>query len=67
MGAGDLLEAFEGPVTSKLPESGLARFEYRRMLGEPVRRQEDPTFLRGESLYTVDLNQRRPAYAYIVT
>ena len=35
-------------------------------IGEPVRRQEDPTLLRGEGRYTDDLNEPGQAYAYIV-
>jgi carbon-monoxide dehydrogenase large subunit len=36
------------------------------MIGEPVRRTEDPTLLRGEGHYTDDLNEPGQAYAYIV-
>src|SRR5687767_3947607 len=36
------------------------------MIGQPVRRTEDPTLLRGEGRYTDDLNQPGQAYAYIV-
>jgi len=36
------------------------------MIGEPVRRTEDPTLLRGEGRYTDDLNEPGQAYAYIV-
>jgi len=35
-------------------------------IGEPVRRTEDPTLLRGEGRYTDDLNEPGQAYAYIV-
>jgi carbon-monoxide dehydrogenase large subunit len=35
-------------------------------IGEPVRRQEDPTLLRGEGRYTDDLNEPGQAYAYVV-
>src|SRR4026208_1162931 len=45
--------------TTRLPQS-----DYR--IGEPVRRQEDPTLLRGEGRYTDDLNEPGQAYAYIV-
>jgi carbon-monoxide dehydrogenase large subunit len=36
------------------------------MIGEPVRRTEDPTLLRGEGRYTDDLHEPGQAYAYIV-
>ena len=36
------------------------------MIGQPVRRTEDPTLLRGEGRYTDDLNEPGQAYAYIV-
>src|SRR5688572_30476903 len=36
------------------------------MIGEPVRRQEDPSLLRGEGRYTDDLNEPKQAYAYLV-
>jgi len=36
------------------------------MIGEPVRRTEDPTLLRGEGRYTDDLSEPGQAYAYIV-
>lgn len=36
------------------------------MIGEPLRRTEDPTLLRGEGRYTDDLNEAGQAYAYIV-
>jgi carbon-monoxide dehydrogenase large subunit len=36
------------------------------MIGEPARRTEDPTLLRGEGRYTDDLNEPGQAYAYIV-
>ncbi len=36
------------------------------MIGEPLRRTEDPTLLRGEGRYTDDLNEPGQAYAYIV-
>src|SRR5687768_5946590 len=36
------------------------------MIGEPVRRTEDPTLLRGEGRYTDDLNEPGQAHAYIV-
>ena len=36
------------------------------MIGEPVRRTEDPVLLRGEGRYTDDLNEPGQAYAYIV-
>jgi CO/xanthine dehydrogenase Mo-binding subunit len=36
------------------------------MIGESVRRTEDPTLLRGEGRYTDDLNEPGQAYAYIV-
>src|SRR5512134_2142563 len=36
------------------------------MVGEPVRRTEDPTLLRGEGRYTDDLNEPGQAYLYIV-
>src|SRR5688572_21145316 len=36
------------------------------MIGEPVRRTEDPTLLRGEGRYTDDINEPGQAYAYIV-
>jgi carbon-monoxide dehydrogenase large subunit len=36
------------------------------MIGEPVRRTEDPALLRGEGRYTDDLNEPGQAYAYIV-
>src|SRR6266850_1857284 len=35
-------------------------------IGEPVRRTEDPTLLRGEGRYTDDLNEPGQAYAHIV-
>ena len=38
--------------------------EYR--IGEPVRRTEDPTLLRGEGRYTDDLNEPGQAYAHMV-
>src|SRR3989454_11620006 len=42
----------------------LAHPEYR--IGEPVRRTEDPTLLRGEGRYTDDLNDPGQAYAHMV-
>ena len=39
---------------------------YPAMIGEPVRRTEDPTLLRGEGRYTDDLSEPGQAYAYIV-
>src|SRR2546426_6474337 len=45
-------------------EASLAQAEYR--IGEPVRRTEDPTLLRGEGRYTDDLNEPGQAYAHIV-
>src|SRR5687767_12306166 len=36
------------------------------MIGEPVRRTEDPTLLRGEGRYTDDLSEPGQAYAYIL-
>src|SRR5688572_4059896 len=36
------------------------------MIGEPVRRTEDPVLLRGEGRYTDDLNEPGQVYAYIV-
>jgi len=36
------------------------------MIGEPVRRTEDPALLRGEGRYTDDLNEPGQAYLYIV-
>ncbi len=36
------------------------------MIGQPVRRTEDPALLRGEGRYTDDLNEPGQAYAYIV-
>src|SRR5687768_2403589 len=36
------------------------------MIGQPVRRTEDPSLLRGEGRYTDDLNEPGQAYAYIV-
>jgi carbon-monoxide dehydrogenase large subunit len=36
------------------------------MIGEPVRRTEDPALLRGEGRYTDDLNEPGQAYAYVV-
>jgi carbon-monoxide dehydrogenase large subunit len=36
------------------------------MIGQPIRRTEDPTLLRGEGRYTDDLNEPGQAYAYIV-
>src|SRR5688572_3085879 len=36
------------------------------MIGQPVRRTEDPTLLRGEGRYTDDLNEPGQAYAYIL-
>ena len=36
------------------------------MIGQPLRRTEDPTLLRGEGRYTDDLNEPGQAYAYIV-
>jgi carbon-monoxide dehydrogenase large subunit len=42
----------------------LARPEYA--IGEPVRRTEDPTLLRGEGRYTDDLNEPGQAYAHMV-
>ena len=39
---------------------------YPGMIGEPVRRTEDPTLLRGEGRYTDDLNEPGQAYAYMV-
>jgi carbon-monoxide dehydrogenase large subunit len=39
---------------------------YASMIGEPVRRSEDPALLRGEGRYTDDLNEPGQAYAYIV-
>src|SRR5467141_4980756 len=38
--------------------------EYR--IGDPVRRTEDPTLLRGEGRYTDDLNEPGQAYAHMV-
>jgi carbon-monoxide dehydrogenase large subunit len=35
-------------------------------IGEPVRRTEDPTLLRGEGHYTDDLNEPGQAYAHMV-
>src|SRR3989454_9288078 len=35
-------------------------------IGEPVRRTEDPTLLRGEGRYTDDLNELGQAYAHMV-
>jgi carbon-monoxide dehydrogenase large subunit len=35
-------------------------------IGEPVRRTEDPTLLRGEGRYTDDLNEPEQAYAHMV-
>jgi len=35
-------------------------------VGQPVRRTEDPTLLRGDGRYTDDLNEPGQAYAYIV-
>src|SRR5213596_109493 len=35
-------------------------------IGEPVRRTEDPTLLRGEGRYTDDLNEPGQAYAHMV-
>ena len=35
-------------------------------IGEPVRRTEDPTLLRGQGRYTDDINEPGQAYAYIV-
>jgi carbon-monoxide dehydrogenase large subunit len=35
-------------------------------IGEPVRRTEDPTLLRGQGRYTDDVNEPGQAYAYIV-
>ncbi len=35
-------------------------------VGEPVRRTEDPTLLRGQGRYTDDINEPGQAYAYIV-
>src|SRR5689334_25368701 len=35
-------------------------------VGQPVRRTEDPTLLRGEGRYTDDLNEPGQAYAFIV-
>ena len=45
-------------------EAPLAHPEYR--IGEPVRRTEDPTLLRGEGRYTDDLNEPGQAYAHMV-
>src|SRR5438876_4486530 len=45
-------------------EAPLAHPEYR--IGEPVRRTEDPTLLRGEGHYTDDLNEPGQAYAHMV-
>jgi carbon-monoxide dehydrogenase large subunit len=42
----------------------VAHPEYR--IGEPVRRTEDPTLLRGEGRYTDDLNEPEQAYAHMV-
>ena len=39
---------------------------YPGMIGEPVRRTEDPTLLRGEGRYTDDLSEPGQAYAYMV-
>src|SRR5688500_14560228 len=39
---------------------------YPSMIGEPLRRTEDPTLLRGEGRYTDDVNEPGQAYAYIV-
>ena len=36
------------------------------MIGQPVRRTEDPALLRGEGRYTDDLNEPGQAYAYFV-
>ena len=36
------------------------------MIGEPVRRTEDPSLLRGEGRYTDDVNEPGQAYAHIV-
>jgi carbon-monoxide dehydrogenase large subunit len=36
------------------------------MIGDPVRRTEDPILLRGEGRYTDDLNEPGQAYAYVV-
>jgi len=46
-----------------LPSDSL-RPEYA--IGEPVRRTEDPTLLRGEGRYTDDLNEPGQAYAWMV-
>jgi carbon-monoxide dehydrogenase large subunit len=35
------------------------------MIGQPVRRTEDPILLRGEGRYTDDLNEPGQAYAYV--
>ncbi len=45
-------------------DSSSGRPDFR--IGDPVRRQEDPTLLRGEGRYTDDLNEPGQAYAYIV-
>src|SRR5438046_9742348 len=44
--------------------ASVAQPEYR--IGEPVRRTEDPTLLRGEGHYTDDLNEPGQAYAHMV-
>src|SRR5918996_2488764 len=36
------------------------------MIGEPVRRTEDPVLLRGEGRYTDDLNEPGQAYAWVM-
>src|SRR5436190_19814437 len=45
-------------------EPSLTHPEYR--IGEPVRRTEDPTLLRGEGRYTDDLSEPGQAYAHMV-
>src|SRR2546422_4369522 len=45
-------------------ETSLAHPEFD--IGEPVRRPEDPTLLRGEGRYTDDLNEPGQAYAHMV-
>src|SRR2546422_1535411 len=45
-------------------EASLAQAEFD--IGEPVRRPEDPTLLRGEGRYTDDLNEPGQAYAHMV-
>ena len=47
-----------------LRSDSFVRAEYA--IGEPVRRTEDPTLLRGEGRYTDDLNEPGQAYAHMV-